>query len=1457
MIRDAILKTKRDELGRKRKLQELYHATVSLARPEPLQQNHNPDAKAPLPYSEAEFLEANNILEARFFDVATLRRLPGAELINYNDVFTPPATAKYSKGFDEISGGADKDTGTVASRAESIEPSDASRQPPTRDPEENGIVTIPNVLSRGTQADYIPEGLPSVGSDHTTAVAGQGAGPEPPAERPSILSRATSWLLNPHDKVGVVSRKSDYPQPVADLGAVGSRDQHNSTQNLPAQQPSDDIQKQHTKQSELPTGPSEVRKGDVSESTFLAQPTQGHLDSNSGSKNVIRQDGSPKEHGPVGHAYMSPPREQGNEDAKDPQDVTATSQGGAPSISDAQSRYRDGPFIKPSQPLDSVQRSAGLPGPQGPDQPVQGKSGKTGATPNFRDQVDQACGNLEDSRLLGRRTQPPQERRIPGTTRDVSKDLMFSQRPPMRIDTGVSSLRGIHDSYEKTRQQGSIDTQTPSSASTPLKATPTTAHASPPERMTTRVSSGALRHKSVSEILGETPRTATHQGDRTPMDRGNNEQTHDSSGQHTPRYGQLVSSPESQSFRSRLNELTERDKQRSKLSTVVFARQQPPDSARILDSSARNASDSEKHSHENKDYLLTLFTAQASAQQPSLNTLLGSAHKTLSTGNHYLEFHEQQDCRILKRIYHLQNSNRWSLRQLERSVEPQRPTAHWDILLGHIKWLQTDFREERKWKLAAAKNLADWSAEWVASSPSRRASLQVARAKSTGKSRGSESHATPVSLNGGTSRSEMTPELVHSAEDDLSDITEESVPHLDVSQTPAPAAIFSLAPEEVIFTLDKTPVSDKLLAELPLYRSLDTAAEVVSKAETLDRNWKTPLVPISKFATGKMIIRTSVPPRKRSRYDYEEDDKVEQDSHASNPISPEKNDVALFNPENKHIIDRLHAAHAFRPPSEFSMPSQSFFESRHCSQWTWSEDNELRRLVKEYAYNWSLISSCLSSPSMFSSGAERRTPWECFERWVSFEGLPGDMNRTQYFRTWHSRRDAARSLLNQQIAAQQQQATSSQQTQIRRRTVEPMRVERRRNSKHMALVQAMHKVARKKETTLQKQQHVASLAAMRKATEAAQPKQRMQTPQEFSRFKHERELRIQEKQEVYRQQMMQQQRAALIAKATQSGALPGGPNMPQQMRNPVPGPSNGTSPHLASSLPANGVPAGHGPSRSIPSVNGMLPNGAPTVNGQNGLRGGNIPQAPMQSHAQGQQRMPHDMRIMMEASRLQAEQQQYLQAQRQQRYPSSNGANGHSSSPQAAAMNNTAQPSAAMLASLQAANGKLSPTANGISGPPRLSSSPQLANAVQARQLSSGVVPLVSQIATQLKAAHPNASDEQLRQMATERMTQQLRSQTSQAAMHAAAGNNLPTNGMGAQLPQPGMGFGNTMLNPQIYAQYMHSQQSSQQNRGGVNGINGVRPSSRGNTPQMRNGSSQAGTSQSPRPPQAQMAGTQ
>lgn len=619
---------------------------------------------------------------------------------------------------------------------------------------------------------------------------------------------------------------------------------------------------------------------------------------------------------------------------------------------------------------------------------------------------------------------------------------------------------------------------------------------SPPERMTTRVSSGAIRHKSVSEILGETPRPSVAQVDRSVTNDGKSaDPVPEASRAEASNFDHDIQFPLSAASRNRLRQRKEMEKERSKPSTVVFAKPSTSDLSRANDNRLTNAS------HTDKDYLYTLFVAQASSQprtQP-LNTLLNNAHKTLTTSNHYVDFHEQQDCRILKRIYQLQFSNRWSLRQIERSTEPIRPTTHWDVLLGQAKWMRTDFREERKWKIAAAKNLADWCAEWVVSNLEDRVLLQITRRSPVGQAQSDPVREAPETVDCDISQvdasdvpdSQPTPDLVSSAEvDSSSDGVDDDERHHQYFNMAPPAAVFSLAPEDVTFGLRKTPATDKILSELPLYEPTKDApvSDLPTSMISPDADWKTPCLPISKFTFGRMVSTPQEPPRKRSRYEYEaEDERPWMDTSTSMEDStmqvprprksrsydlhPEERDVALFNPENKHIRDRIHAGHAFRPPSEYSMPSQSFFECRQSSQWTWNEDDELRKLVKEYSYNWSLISSCLCPPSLFLSGAERRTPWECFERWVTLEGLPTDMSKTQYFRAYHARLEAAqRTLIAQQQATQHQQGNNPGQPPVRRRSAQPVRVERRKNNKYLALIDAMRKLAKKRESAVQKQQ---------------------------------------------------------------------------------------------------------------------------------------------------------------------------------------------------------------------------------------------------------------------------------------------------------------------------------------------------------------------------------------------------
>lgn len=653
----------------------------------------------------------------------------------------------------------------------------------------------------------------------------------------------------------------------------------------------------------------------------------------------------------------------------------------------------------------------------------------------------------------------------PGLAGDVAKDVTFSQRPPMRIDTELSQQaeQSRSSSFKKPLENNAAVTHTPPDSATSARASHSSAPAqSPPERMTTRVSSGALRHKSVSEILGETSKPVTPHTDKASNERTTTDTNRDAAGLQSPRSSVSVTSPDTAAFRLRLNELKEKDK--SKLSTVIFARKQPLQPTRHSENLRHREPDVTEEKTKNTDYFYPLIHAQAATPPRAqlLNRLIGSAAKTLTTANHYVDYHEQQDCRILSKIEQLQKANRWSLRQMERSAEPERPTVHWDVLLSQMKWLRTDFREERKWKIAAASSVANWCAQWVSGSKEERVALQV------------KVRPQPH-VHSAASRSTPTPDLIPSAEDDSSDGAEDEVGNVDVFSGKAPAAIFSMAPDTFYFGLQKTPSAEKLLQELPLYHpslEVQQAALHHSRVQS-DKDWKTPLLPVSKFGDGKLLSHDEGPPRKKSRYDYAELDEVHQFSLElpdSDPrtlgLRPEQDDVALFNPENKHIRDRIHAGHAFRPPSEHVMPSQSFFESRHASQWTQSEDDELRRLVREYAYNWSLISSCLSVPSSFSSAAERRTPWECFERWIGLEGLPAEMAKTQYFRAYHARLQAAQTTHEaQQQLLQQQQGNNAP---LRRRSTQPFLVERRRNTKHVHLVNAMKNLARKREAVPKK-----------------------------------------------------------------------------------------------------------------------------------------------------------------------------------------------------------------------------------------------------------------------------------------------------------------------------------------------------------------------------------------------------
>lgn len=594
--------------------------------------------------------------------------------------------------------------------------------------------------------------------------------------------------------------------------------------------------------------------------------------------------------------------------------------------------------------------------------------------------------------------------------------------------------------------------------------TPTSAG---PEGRTTRISSGAMRQKSVSEIIGETPKPPA-------------------SMIRTAR----VSSPEAMSPTAmrRASDHPAYDLSSEYVQTPARTAQErpplPPTPSRntsVLPLSGDYAALKGAAQDPSKDYLEPLFRIQAydaTEQHPGkpLTGLLRSASKTISTSDHFATIHERQDFRILRRIYHLQNANKWSLRQMEKSKEPEQPKCHLDHMMAEMKWMRKDFKEERKLKKAQCREMALMCAEFVAlrdASPGDEKALQMGgalRRQAAGQSAEIEhptGHAPELqTVVSAVPHEDVPPDLLPSAQDDSAP-EDDAAPRTPKDDAPLQMDTWPPELEDALSALDNAGKLEKAVSQLPVYGN--PFEEALPGASTKPSRRTMPTV--SKFCDGKILAKFTGPSRKRSRYDYEEDADVfgvESDHKRlrhEQDIPPEQEDIALFHPENKHIRDRLHANNAFRPPSEFPMPTTQFYEFRRHSEWIWDDDQKLRKLAKDYSFNWSLIAEEMALPSRLKSATERRTPWECFERWVELETLPAEMRKTLYFKTWGQRLDLAAQGVERRyqsaLAATQQNGNQSHMP-MRRRTI-PLRVDKRKNSRYLHLVDAMRKQARKRE----------------------------------------------------------------------------------------------------------------------------------------------------------------------------------------------------------------------------------------------------------------------------------------------------------------------------------------------------------------------------------------------------------
>ncbi|KAF8583656.1 hypothetical protein K439DRAFT_1201628 [Ramaria rubella] len=81
--------------------------------------------------------------------------------------------------------------------------------------------------------------------------------------------------------------------------------------------------------------------------------------------------------------------------------------------------------------------------------------------------------------------------------------------------------------------------------------------------------------------------------------------------------------------------------------------------------------------------------------------------------------------RALERIEKLKQEGRWSFRQPKKQKGPIIAKSNWDWMIDEMRWMRTDFREERRWKIAVAFNLAHDVRAWHFATPDERKSLCI------------------------------------------------------------------------------------------------------------------------------------------------------------------------------------------------------------------------------------------------------------------------------------------------------------------------------------------------------------------------------------------------------------------------------------------------------------------------------------------------------------------------------------------------------------------------------------------------------------------------------------------------------------------------------------------------------------------------------------------------------------
>lgn len=629
-----------------------------------------------------------------------------------------------------------------------------------------------------------------------------------------------------------------------------------------------------------------------------------------------------------------------------------------------------------------------------------------------------------------------------------------------------------------------------------------------------------------------------------------------------------------------------------------------------------------------KAYAPSQFDLSAWLLQARSNPLLELVHgarKTMNTSAWSAALAEQKWIKVSTRIEELKSQNKWSLRQIVKQKCAPRRKAHWDFVLDEMTWMRTDFREERKWKIALARRIAHAVLEWHHSEdrslltiPARPiAFLPVTEDIQMKDTPDIYEPPTPPSGSDDTVTDRITPVIQGTV---ASHHTMSHSEPIMVHSPPLSAVddsmhVFDL-PSDQIYAYQSDAAGRKspsLLPDMPIYGPPVPDEEVYRNV--LD---SMPMVNVSKYTQLDLRLPAS---KKRSRSTFEDD------------FVPIEVDFEHPTPFQHTRRKSLQVPFTVRPPFvPHNIERRAADRKDHQTVWTNEADDLLLNLLAEYQYNWDFVAQAMTPPNPICAVADRKSPWDCFERWVQIDPRSNEV----VFTGAHAR--LVQSRVDDMIRTPRSIERSTAKRTSSNSKVLQLDLKKQRQ---FSLFDAMRKVQRKREN----QPKAAPPKKVQEMTNKLPAN--VPTPQHLSQMKYERDQQAEkafidsknlEIQNLHRQRLMQQQQQQ------KGGQPPTQSQMAQmqaarqtqvraQMAQQAAQAASGMNPQLngrpLSAVPARPSLAGQMPPR--PATNGMAngtPNGHISMNTQ-------IPNAGLLRNPSGLRVSQEQMNLLIQQSRLQ------------------------------------------------------------------------------------------------------------------------------------------------------------------------------------------------------------------------------